>query len=163
VTSGGPRGAGGRGRRPPAGTSRLPARLDSRISETTSRNLAPPASLDSCISETTSLNLAPPWWSGFAYLRNHESEPCCGLLVWIPDRNLVGVFVAVSALSGACHGFWTTQCAGMPQIRPLRRLLGWRRGVVLIGVRRMNELYARRARSVPGWVTVFGRVCHLGM
>ena len=129
MTSGGPRGAGGRGRRPPAGTSRLPARLDSRISE------------------TTSLNLASPCWSGFVYLRNQESEPCCGLLVWIPDRNLVGVFVAVSALSGACHGFWTTQCAGMPQIRPLRRLLGWRRGVVLIGVRRMNELNARRARQ----------------
>ena len=33
------------------------------------------------------------------------------LLVWIPDRNLVGVFVAVSTLSGICDGFWITQCA----------------------------------------------------
>ena len=32
------------------------------------------------------------------------------LLVWIPDINLVGVFVAVSALSGICDGFWITQC-----------------------------------------------------
>jgi len=40
---------------------------------------------------------------------------------------------------------------------------GWRRGVVVSGVRRMNEVNARRARLVPGWVTVFGRVCHLGM
>jgi len=32
------------------------------------------------------------------------------LLVWIPDSNLVGVFVAVSALSGFCDGFWVTQC-----------------------------------------------------
>jgi len=32
------------------------------------------------------------------------------LLVCIPDRNLVGVFVAVSALSGICDGFWITQC-----------------------------------------------------
>ena len=32
------------------------------------------------------------------------------LLVWIPDRNLVGVFVAVSSLSGVCDGFWITQC-----------------------------------------------------
>ena len=39
----------------------------------------------------------------------------------------------------------------------------WRRGVVVSGVRRMNEVNARRARLLPGWVTVFGRVYHLGM
>jgi len=38
--------------------------------------------------------------------------------------------------------------------------VGWRRGVVVSGVRRMNEVNARRARLVPGWVTVFGRVCN---
>ena len=38
--------------------------------------------------------------------------------------------------------------------------MGWRRGVVVSGVRRMNEVNARRARLVPGWVTVFGRVCN---
>ena len=42
-------------------------------------------------------------------------------------------------------------------------LIGWRRGVVVSGVRRMNEANARRARLVPGWVTVFGWVYHLGM
>ena len=42
-------------------------------------------------------------------------------------------------------------------------LYGWRRGAVVSGVRRMNEVNARRARLVPGWVTVFGRVYHLGM
>jgi len=31
------------------------------------------------------------------------------------------------------------------------------------GVRRMNEVNARRARLVLGWVTVFGRVYYLGM
>ena len=36
-------------------------------------------------------------------------------------------------------------------------------GVVVSGVRRMNEVNARRARLVLGWVTVFGRVYHLGM
>ena len=40
---------------------------------------------------------------------------------------------------------------------------GWRRGIVVSGVRCMNEVNARRARLVPGWVTVFGRVYHLGM
>jgi len=35
--------------------------------------------------------------------------------------------------------------------------------IVVSGVRRMNEVNARRARLVPGWVTVFGRVYHLGM
>ena len=39
----------------------------------------------------------------------------------------------------------------------------WRRGVVLSGVRRMNEVTLRRARLVLGWVTVFGRVYHFGM
>ena len=39
----------------------------------------------------------------------------------------------------------------------------WRRGVVVSGVRRMNEVNARRAWLLPGWVTVFGRVYHLGM
>jgi len=31
------------------------------------------------------------------------------------------------------------------------------------GVRRMSEVNPRRARLVPGWVTVFGRVYHLRM
>jgi len=38
-----------------------------------------------------------------------------------------------------------------------------RRGVMVSGVRRMNEVNACRARLVAGWVTVFGRVYHLGM
>ena len=40
---------------------------------------------------------------------------------------------------------------------------GWRRGLVFSGVRRVNEVNARRARLVLGWVTVFGRLYHLGM
>jgi len=41
--------------------------------------------------------------------------------------------------------------------------VGWRRGAVVSGVCRMNEVNPRRARLVHGWVTVFGRVYHLGM
>jgi len=41
--------------------------------------------------------------------------------------------------------------------------LSWRRDVVASGVRRMNEVNARRARLVLGRVTVFGRVYDLGM
>ena len=39
------------------------------------------------------------------------------------------------------------------------------RGVVVSGVRRMNEVNARPARLalVLRWMTVFGRVYHLGM
>ena len=41
---------------------------------------------------------------------------------------------------------------------------GWRRGVVVSGVRRMNEVNAHRARLVLGWVTtVFGRVYNISM
>ena len=36
-------------------------------------------------------------------------------------------------------------------------------GVVVSGVRRMNKVNARRARLLPGWVTVFGWVHHLGV
>jgi len=39
-------------------------------------------------------------------------------------------------------------------------LTAWR---IFSGVRRMNEVNARRARLGLGWVTVFGRVHHLGM
>jgi len=46
---------------------------------------------------------------------------------------------------------------------PRQMFVGWRRGVVVSSVRRMNEVNARRARLVPGWATVFGRVYHLGM
>jgi len=40
---------------------------------------------------------------------------------------------------------------------------GWQRGigVVVSGVHRMNEVNARWPGL--GWVTIFGRVCHLGM
>jgi len=50
------------------------------------------------------------------------------------------------------------------QVSPfIHHHIGWWRGVVVSSVRRMNEVNARRARLVPGWVTVFGRVYHLGM
>jgi len=42
-------------------------------------------------------------------------------------------------------------------------MYGWRRGIVVSGVRRTNEVNARRARLVLGWVTIFGQVYHLGM
>ena len=48
----------------------------------------------------------------------------------------------------------TSRCPPLPQLR---------RGVVVSGVRRMNEVNARRAQIVPGWVTVFGRVYNFGM
>jgi len=40
---------------------------------------------------------------------------------------------------------------------------GWRRGVVVSGVRLTNVVNAHRARLVLRWVTVFGRVYCLGM
>ena len=43
-----------------------------------------------------------------------------------------------------------------PGHSPPPTYLGWRRGVVVSGVCRMNEVNARRARLVLGRVTVFG-------
>ena len=50
-----------------------------------------------------------------------------------------------------------------PGNRHCANLLYRRRGVVVSGVRRMNELNARRARLVLRRVTVFVRVYHLCM
>ena len=40
--------------------------------------------------------------------------------------------------------------------------LHWRHGIVVSGIHRMNEVDPRLAGLVLGWVTVFGRVYHLG-
>ena len=56
----------------------------------------------------------------------------------------------------------STDDSDLQQCKEILRF-GWRRGVVVSGVRRMNDVNARRARLLPGWVTVFGRVYHLGM
>jgi len=69
-----------------------------------------------------------------------------------------GITVAVHFRSGAReveHGRSLNAAHAVSQHLP--------RGVVVSGVRRTNEVNARRARLVPGWATVFGRVYHLGM
>ena len=75
-----------------------------------------------------------------------------GWTMHIPDTRQF--FVAV--LTVLCQ--FTQQ-----QQQLLLQLLGRRRGVVVSGVRRMNEVNARRARLVLRWVTVFGRVYHLSI
>ena len=50
-----------------------------------------------------------------------------------------------------------------PQQRRCRRAGNCAGVVVVSGVRRMNVVNARRVRLLLGWVTVFGRVYHLGM
>jgi len=54
---------------------------------------------------------------------------------------------------------------GVATLRTAIHLLSlpWRRGEVVSGVRRMNEVNTRRARLVLRWVTVFRRVYRLGM
>jgi len=42
-------------------------------------------------------------------------------------------------------------------------LFGWRHSVVVSGVDLINEVNRHWARLVLGWVTVCGRVNHLGM
>ena len=42
-------------------------------------------------------------------------------------------------------------------------MLCWRRGGVVSGVRRMNEVNPHQARLLLGWVTVFVRVYHRGV
>ena len=84
--------------------------------------------------------------------------------------------MAAGASGVTCDGYivWLLTCVIGPRVcfmsvfcrssetNMVRTLVG---GVAqwLAAWRRMNEVNARRARLVPGWVTVFGRVCHLGM
>jgi len=70
----------------------------------------------------------------------------------------------------ACAPRWIKEISPRAELNSSHghvRVFRWersqRRGVVVSGVRRMNEVNARRVRLVPGWVTVFGRVYHLGM
>ena len=53
-------------------------------------------------------------------------------------------------------------CCVYYEVRSFKRCEVSRRGVVVSGVRRMNEVNPRRARLVLGWVTDFGRIYHLG-
>ena len=75
--------------------------------------------------------------------------------------------VSCSSKTQIGYTFLVMAHLGSPGQRAIKRVNGcvccWRRGVVVSGVRRMNEVNARRARLVPGWVTVVGRVYHLGM
>jgi len=51
---------------------------------------------------------------------------------------------------------------GLWLLRHTNMTTAWR-AIGVSGVHRTNEVNARRARLVVGWVTVFGRVYHLGM
>jgi len=74
------------------------------------------------------------------------------VVAWLPAEPLLSADVGRRRTAAARH-----QPLRQLALRPVRI------GVVASGVRRMNEVNARRARLVPGWVTVFGRVYHLGM
>jgi len=56
---------------------------------------------------------------------------------------------------------WTAKCT-LSTYCTLPSCSYWWRGAVVSRVSRMNKVNARRARLVFGWVTVFGRVYHLG-
>jgi len=49
------------------------------------------------------------------------------------------------------------------RVRGTYRVQRWRRGIVVSGVRRMNEVNPRWARLLPEWVTVYGQGYHFGM
>ena len=93
----------------------------------------------------------PLMGSGPAYHMAHRFVPFPMTLDDLENHSPVtGLIICCSA--NISRGF---NCA-------TRCCLVWRRGAVVSGVRRMNRVNARRAQLVPGWVTVFGRVHHLG-
>ena len=62
-------------------------------------------------------------------------------------------------LLGTCKNGWTDRDVLWVKTRVLA---AWRRPTSS-GVRRTKEVNPRRARLVPGWMTIFGRVYDLGM
>ena len=89
---------------------------------------------------------------------------CAGVSIIQPATTASDVCPATMTSSGDRPPSNTLTSASVRTTRrvltylPSMRIFGWRRGVVVSGVRRMNEVNARRARLVPGWVTVFGMV-----
>jgi len=79
---------------------------------------------------------------------------------WPPSVRVLAFLASVTEHSMLHHH----QCRLIIRIIcSMQHTHGWRRGVVVSGVRRMNEVNARRARLLPQWVTDFGRVYNLGM
>ena len=97
-------------------------------------------------------------------LRVQRSVTSMGKLYLLLLPCMCGRCKMVEAIIDQCvpKVVWSNGCASAVVVGILV-VNGWRRGVVVSGVRRMNEINARRARLVPGLVTVFGRVYHLGM
>ena len=108
-------------------------------------------------------------------LTHHRAAPSCCVVTGLwssccPTAYLpvcVSLQVSLESLVSHClapERLSVCLCTQTDTPRGSTKLLcHWRRGVVVSGVRRMNEVNTRRARLLPGWVTVFGRVYHLGM
>jgi len=95
-------------------------------------------------------------WTIWTKLRTRMSRTC-----WAPAALVSLQPIKWTRRDGRVTG---STCFRPVQFSPVLHVHPpWRRGVVVSGVRRMNEVNARPARLVPGWVTVFGRVYHLGM
>jgi len=96
------------------------------------------------------------------HLQNPRSAPVFAglqLSVIILGLGCMALCVDIASISAAVDRVSLAQSHWLLRTQIASR----RRGVVVSGVRRVNEVNARRARLVPGWVTDFGRVYHLGM
>jgi len=110
-------------------------------------------------------------------LTHHRAAPSCCVVTGLSGVPAVPLPICLSVChyrslwSRRCRTAWLHSvclsvclCTQTDTPRGSTKLLcHWRRGVVVSGVRRMNEVNTRRARLLPVWVTVFGRVYHLGM
>ena len=86
---------------------------------------------------------------GNCYSKTEGFSTCTAALVgYVVSLPLVEEWSIVMSMSVCKHIFRTTS---------------WWLGVVVSGVRCMNEVNTRRAQLVPGWVTFFRRVYNLGM
>jgi len=107
--------------------------------------------------------------------RTRSPAAACGRLPWQSDSTSDNT-ARVGNILPECRSEhplmpWNSQLDGWMQGLARHRMqdicssagICPQRGVVVSGVRRMNEVNARPARLVLGRVTVFGRVYHFGM
>ena len=88
---------------------------------------------------------------------NHASTPSLSFLqAGCPSCRPTN---SVKALKALGYIIYSTSCVSVSVCWSV----GWRRGVVVSVVHRMNEVNRRRARLVLGWVTVSGWTYDLGM
>ena len=90
------------------------------------------------------------------YISFHALNCTVGMVFMITASVNICTYIVVLSVIFVCLQYSSFSLFATSLFPVFTAYYRWRRGVVVSGVRRMNEVNARWARLVPGWVTVFG-------